>query len=832
MEHGEAQQTFIIEGMSCASCAQNLETRLKKAPGVLEARVNFATAKAYVRYEPGRTSPERLQSVVDSAGYKVRQDTASAVFRVTDMTCASCASAIERSLAKTPGVHRADVNFAMGSVSVDFDPTVTRESGLVRAIENAGYKVARDEEAGSTPIDVDMAQLGRARRRMLWAWGFTIPIVIWMLPEMLFHVATFGHHVMNVGIVALASPVLFGPGLFTYRSAFKSVSHGGANMDVLIALGTLAAFVTGPLSFWLAIANYSGVASMIMAFHLTGRYFEARAKGRASEAIKKLLRLRAQTATLLVEGQEVSIPVDQVCVGDVMLVRPGEKVPTDGVVLEGESTVDESMATGESLPVPKGPGDEVIGATINQQGLLRVKAAKVGEDTFLAQVIKLVEEAQGTKVPVQEFADRVTAVFVPVVLVLAASTSALWLLMPERMRLILEAASPVIPWVQPDLGTVTLAVSATVAVLVIACPCALGLATPTALMVGSGLGAENGVLIRHGAAIQLLRESKTIVFDKTGTLTRGTPSVTDILAFSDTSETEVLALAAAVEQGSEHPLGRAVVAKAKDDPSLRMPAMEGFLAVAGKGVRAKVEGEDVILGTRAFLTDSGVDVQNLEDRLRALEEEGKTVTLVAAGTRALGAIALADTPKEDARDAVEELHRMGFETVMLTGDNWRTSRAMAKRLGVKRVLAEVLPADKASEVRRLQAEGRRVVMVGDGINDAPALAQADVGIAIGTGTDIAIASSDITLVRGDLTAVVSAINISRSTFRKIRENLAWAFSYNVVAIPIAVMGLLHPVVAEMAMAASSVSVVANATGLRRARVRPAYTIKQPKRAGT
>ncbi|NLY39698.1 MAG: copper-translocating P-type ATPase, partial [Firmicutes bacterium] len=552
---------------------------------------------------------------------------------------------------------------------------------------------------------------------------------------------------------------------------------------------------------------------------LTGRYLEARAKGKASAAIRRLLQLEARTANLIVNGEEREMPIDQVQVGDLMIVRPGEKIPTDGIVEEGESSVDESMATGESMPVAKGKGDAVIGATINREGVLRIRASRVGKDTFLAQVIRLVEEAQGTRVPVQEFADRVTGWFVPAVLVVAALTLGLWLILPGQMRAVLTAAAPYLPWVNPDLSTANLALISVVAVLVIACPCALGLATPTALMVGSGLGAANGVLIRHGAAIQLLLEAKTIVFDKTGTLTKGEPAVTGLYPAVGMPVGELLRLAAALEQGSEHPLARAVLERARQEADLELPPAESFAALPGKGARAQVEGRAVLLGNRRLMLENGISFDSLQDTSDSLEREGKTVVYVAVDGKAAGVIAVADVLKADAAATLEELRRRGYRTVMLTGDNPATAAAIAEAAGIDRVLAEVLPGDKAAEIKRLQEGGERVIMVGDGINDAPALTQADVGIALGSGTDIAIESSDITLVKGDLSAVITALNVSRATFRKIRQNLFWAFFYNLVAVPVAVLGLLHPVMAEIAMASSSITVVSNAIRLRRAKVR-------------
>jgi Cu+-exporting ATPase len=626
-------------------------------------------------------------------------------------------------------------------------------------------------------------------------------------------------------MILLALPVLFWVGRRTYRSGLAAVLHGYANMDTLIALGTGASLLTGPASFFCPVANYAGVSAMIMAFHLTGRYVEETAKGRASQAIRKLLELGAKTARVMRDGREVEVPIEEVQVGDVMVVRPGEKVPTDGVIVEGESAVDESMATGESMPVNKHPGDEVIGATINQEGLLKVEAARVGKDTFLAQVVKLVEECQGSKVPIQEFADRVTGVFVPVVIVIAVLTLAAWLLLPSGMASLVGAGS-FLPWVDPNLGIATLAIVSTVAVLVIACPCALGLATPTALMVGSGMGAEHGILIRSGEAIQTLKDIKIVIFDKTGTITKGRPEVTDVVAVNGFDESALLYACACAERGSEHPLGRAIVERAEAD-GLALAEPREFQAVRGKGVMASVNGARVLVGSRRLMQEHGINPAPLEETLRQLEEEAKTAMLVAVDGELAGAIAVADTLKDDSLSAIRELRRMGLETVMITGDNQRTGEAIARRVGIDHVLAEVLPDGKVAEVQKLQEQFGLVAFVGDGINDAPALTQSNVGLAIGTGTDIAIEASDVTLVRGELTGVVEAINLSRATFRKIKQNLFWAFFYNVVMIPLAIIGWMHPVLAEIAMATSSITVVTNANTLRRVEIRPAYRQEAP-----
>jgi len=644
--------------------------------------------------------------------------------------------------------------------------------------------------------------------------------MVWMLVEMIWGVTWPNAMIFNLGMIVLSLPVLFWVGRRTYRSGFAAVIHGYANMDTLIMLGTGVSLLTGPASFLFPVANYAGVSAMIMAFHLTGRYVEETAKGRASQAIRKLLELGAKTARVLRDGLEVEVPIEEVQVGNVMVIRPGEKVPTDAVIVEGESALDESMATGESMPVNKRPGDELIGATVNQEGLLKAEATRVGKDTFLAQVIKLVEEAQGSKVPIQEFADRVTSVFVPVIMGIAVFTLLAWVLGSGLMQPLVQAGS-FLPWVDPNLGVVTLAIVSMVAVLVIACPCALGLATPTALMVGSGMGAEHGILIRSGEAIQTFKDVRVVVFDKTGTITKGKPEVTDVVVAEGFDQDHVLRAAASVERGSEHPLGRAIVERA-EARELSLPEPQGFQAVRGKGVSATIDDTGVLVGSRRLMAEHGIDPEPLEAAMQRLEEEAKTAMLVAVDGALVGVVAVADTLKEDSANAIRELHRMGLETAMITGDNRRTGEAIARRVGIDHVLAEVLPDGKVAEVQKLQERFGLVAFVGDGINDAPALKQANVGIAIGTGTDIAIEASDVTLVRGELTGVVESVNLSRATFRKIKQNLFWAFFYNVFMIPLAIVGWMHPALAEIAMATSSVTVVTNANTLRRVEIRPEY----------
>ncbi len=814
-----------VSGMHCTACARTIEKELLKAKGVDNAVVNFANETAYIEYQDDKANIEEFSEIIREAGYDIHESLQRTTLRIGGMTCASCAQTVEGVLRKTKGIKEANVNLATEKATLTYNPTEIKYEGIKNIIENAGYQVLGREDQRVQYEEEEARELqifSTAKRRVLIAWAFTIPIMIWMIPEMIFGISWPNATVFNLGMIAFAIPVLFYPGWNTYRSSAKAVMHFTANMDVLIMLGTLTSFLTGPLSFFTAIANYAGVAAMIMSFHLTGRYIEAKAKGRASQAIRRLLELEAKTARILQDGKEVEIPIDQVRIDQIMIVRPGEKIPTDGVVVEGLSGVDESMATGESMPVPKKPGDEVIGATINQRGLLKVRATKIGEDTFLSQIIKMVEEAQGSKVPIQEFVDRVTSYFVPTVLGLTALTVFLWLAFPELIGSVGLWAGQFLPWVNPTLNMLSLAVFAAVATLVIACPCALGLATPTVLMVGSGMGAESGVLIRHGAAIQTLKDVKVIVFDKTGTITKGQPEVTDIVPAKQIQKADVLKLAASIEKGSEHPLAEAIIKRAEDE-GLELETVDKFEAIVGRGIRGEIKEQGVVLaGNRKFMEEQGISYASLEAKLRRLEEEAKTVVLVARKDHCIGIVAEADTLKDDSVEAIAELEKLGLQTIILTGDNKRTGDAIGKKVGISKVLAEVLPDRKVAEIQKLQEEAGLVAMVGDGINDAPALTQANVGIAIGTGTDIAIEAGDIVLVRGNLSDVVKAVKLSRATFRKIRQNLFWAFFYNVVMIPFAMLGLAHPVIAEIAMATSSVTVVTNANLLRRANIKPDY----------
>ena len=744
-------------------------------------------------------------------------------FQIDGMHCAGCVNAVDKQLEALEGVRSAQVNLATESATVEYEGEISIEA-FDEAVTKAGFTLVRQqseetEDKAKQAEEREQKKLDTARRNMVWSWVPTIIMLAWMLPMWFADQMLFGMIGMEAGMILLAGFAIFVPGWETLKSAWRSTKNLSPNMDVLIAMGSLAALSTGFVKLLHAFGigadfhSFAMIGGMIMAFHLTGRYIETKAKGSASQAIRKLLTLGAKEASVLRSGEEVKIPVSQLKIGDVMLVRPGEKIPTDGEVIEGESSVDESIATGESMPVEKTIGDEVIGATLNTNGVLKVKATKIGKDTFLNQVIKMVEEAQGSRIPIQDFADRVTNVFVPVVLLLALSTLTAWLVFPDLFGGLVIWASDFIPWVNPDLGSTALAFYAMIAVLVIACPCALGLATPTALMVGSGLGAENGILIRKGEAIQRMKDVDTIVLDKTGTITKGKPEVTDVITFGELSKNELLNLAASVENNSEHPLARAVV-NATSEKGMELLNSVGFESITGKGVKAIIGDGAVGVGTASLIEEVGAEITDERARQKQqLEEEAKTAVYVCRSGDLLGILGIADEVKPDSLEAISEFRKLGLKTIMLTGDNAKTGQAIADKVGIDEVIAEVLPDQKSDEIRKLQQSGKVVAMVGDGINDAPALTLADVGIAIGTGTDVAIESGDIVLVKGDLPGVLRAINLSKATFTKIKQNLFWAFFYNLIMIPLAVVGMLHPLLAEAAMAFSSINVVLNSKRL-------------------
>ena len=730
-----------------------------------------------------------------------------------------CAGLVSTSLKRLDGVLDIGTNIANHRVTVRFDPARTDTSSLRAAVERAGYEVAALDEAKPASAAeegaVEDRYLAQASKRLWIAAVPTSVIMLIMAPHMFWQ--PIPGYLAIVAILAFPVVFLYG-GFATHRSAWLSLTNRTANMDVLISMGSLPPYLIGLVGFFYPMTSFIEMAATIMTFHMLGRYLETRAKGRASQAIKRLITMGAKTATVLRDEAEIEVPVAELQTGDIMIVRPGAKVPTDGEIVEGASHLDESIATGESVPVEKGPGDPVIGATINKEGMLKVRATKIGADTFLSQVIRLVEEAQGSKVPIQEFADRLTARFVPAVILISLGSLAMWLFFADGLRSILFWGAAFLPWVNPELSPLMVGILSAVAVLVIACPCALGLATPTAIMVGSGLGAERGVLIRSGEAIQTLKDIRAVVLDKTGTITRGQPALTDVVAADGFVEDEVLSAAASVEAGSEHPLGQAMVTGARDR-GIEVPKVEGFTAHVARGVEGRVGGRHVRVGNRRYLGEAGIDIAALETQLAELETTGKSAVLVAIEDRAAGIVAVADTVKEDSAAAISTLLKMGIHVVMITGDNERTARYVARQVGIEEVMAAVLPEGKVDAIRALQEKyGDKVAMVGDGINDAPALKQANVGIAIGAGADVAIEAADVTLVSGELTKVVEAIRLSKATFRKIVENLFWAWFYNVAAIPIAALGLLHPMIGVVAMTVSSLSVIGNSLLLKRAKL--------------
>jgi len=789
----EKEIALPVMGMTCANCALTIERSLGKAEGVTQARVNLASEKAIVTYDPGLVRGEVLVSSIRDAGYDVA--TAKVELPITGMTCANCVRNVERALKKVDGVLSVNVNLATEKATVEYVPSLAGLNALKEAVEDAGYGVIELEgemRAEDVEAQARQEEIRRQRRLLIVGLVFTIPTFLLSMGTDLGFLPDFA--LRKYILLALATPVQFYVGWQFYRGTWKSLKQRTAGMDTLIAMGSSAAYFYSLAATFLTGGHvYYETAAMIITLIVLGKYLEAKAKGRTSESIKRLMGLRARTARVIRNGEEVDLPVEEVQVGDVVIVRPGEKIPVDGVVVEGRSAIDESMITGESLPVGKEIGDEVIGATINKMGSFRFQASKVGKDTVLAQIIRLVEEAQGSKAPVQRLADKVAGIFVPAVISVAFLTFAGWFF----------------------LGGVGLerALINMVAVLVIACPCALGLATPTAVMVGTGRGAERGILIKSGESLERAGTLDTVVLDKTGTITRGEPEVTDVLAASALDEDEVLRLAASAERGSEHPLGEAIVGAAQLR-GLALEEVKEFEALAGKGIQASLNGQRILLGNRGLMSGYGIDLSHVEDAVDRLQREGKSTVLLALDNRVEGILAVADTVKEGSKEAVARLQEMGLEVVMISGDNERTAQAIADQVGIDRVLAEVLPEHKAQEVKKLQDQGHVVAMVGDGINDAPALAQADIGIAIGTGTDVAMEVGDIVLMRGDLRGVPEAILLSRKTMGTIKGNLFWAFAYNTAGIPIAAAGILVPWMAAAAMAFSSIFVVSNSLRLR------------------
>lgn len=730
-----------------------------------------------------------------------------------------CAGIVSSTLEKLSGVEKVSTNIANHRVVVAVAGGGPDAEALRRAVEGAGYDVADvrsgEERAQRDDAALEEAYLSQAKKNLWIAAIPTTLIMILMMPHMLWQ--EIPGYLAIIAILAFPVVFLFG-GAATHSASWRAIKNRQANMDVLISMGSLPPYFLGLVGFVYPMTSFIEMAATIMTFHLVGRYLEARAKGRASDAIRRLIAMGAKTARIERDGQEVEVEVQALQKGDIMVVRPGEKIPTDGEVVDGESHVDESIATGESVPVQKQPGDQIIGATINKEGRLRVRANRLGDETFLAQVVRMVEEAQGTSVPIQEFADRMTGRFVPAVLLIALASFVVWLVMPDALRPILDWGAGFLPWVNPDASGIILALLAAIAVLVIACPCALGLATPTALMVGSGLGAERGILIRSGEAIQAVKDLKVVVLDKTGTITRGEPVLKDVVAGEGFTETQVLSLAQSVENASEHPIAQAIVIGGREQ-GLEPAEVSGFSSVGARGVQGSVEGQQVLIGNQKLLAEHGVSgLAALEASLARLEADGRTVVIVAVDGTAAGLVAVADALKPESARAIEGMHAMGLHVVMITGDNERAAQAVAREVGIDEVQAGVLPDGKVEAIREFQQRfGPHVAMVGDGINDAPALTQADVGIAIGAGADVAIEAADITLVSGRLTGVVDAMELSKATFGKIIQNLLWASGYNVAAIPIAAAGLLHPMIGVIAMTASSLSVIGNSLLLHRHR---------------
>ena len=800
------KETVKIAGMTCAACAARIEKGLGKLEGVDSANVNLALERATVEFDSNLVRPEQIDEVIKNLGYEVIHDQPAqpgqVTLKITGMTCAACSARIEKKLNSLVGVKQASVNLSTERASITYAPGQIKVSDMIRAIQGLGYEAEKLEDI-SRDLEREMkaAEINNMRRALFISAGLSMPLVAAMLLSVLkIHTPALAFLHNPYFQWALATPVQFLIGARFYKQSYYALKSGSANMDVLIAMGTSAAYFFSLYNVLFQVVEpgmmqdlYFEAAAIIITLILLGKYLEAVAKGRTSDAIKKLAQLQAKTARVIRQGQEEDIPIEEVELGDLVVVRPGEKVPVDGKIVDGNSSLDESMLTGESLPVDKKSGDMVFGATLNKFGVFKLEATRVGKDTALAQIIKMVEDAQGTKAPIQKIADQVAGVFVPAVLLIAAITFLAWYLSGAGINKALISS---------------------VAVLVIACPCALGLATPTAIMVGTGKGAENGILIKGGEYLEMAYKLDTVVLDKTGTITKGKPEVTDVISFGEYDENTILRLAAQAEKSSEHPLGEAIYSKGKqiygiiDDPF-------SFEAIPGQGVKAIVNDQEIYVGTRKLMQERSIAIGSAEAVLTGLEDQGKTAMLMALDGKLEAVLAVADTVKDSSRQAIAELQSMAIEVYMITGDNQRTAAAIAQQVGIGTVLAEVLPENKAQEVAKLKAQGKHVAMVGDGINDAPALATADIGMAMGTGTDVAMEAADITLMRGDLRTIPAAIRLSRQTMRKIKQNLFWAFIYNIIGIPFAALGMLNPVIAGAAMAFSSVSVVTNSLSLKR-----------------
>ncbi len=805
-------KSFKIEGMTCSACANRVERAIKKLDGVENSVVNFATETLTVNFDKEKVGVDNIEAAVVKAGYVVKKNRKLHNFKVEGMTCSACANRIEKVTKKLSGVESSSVNFATEKLTVVMNEDEVSYGDIKAAVEKAGYKLIREEEKVEAGKEKKKDEANSLLMRFIGSLVFSIPLLIismghmvgMPLPEVLDPMAS----PLNFALVQLllTLPVML-IGYKFYKIGIKNLFRLSPNMDSLIAIGTLAAVGYGIFAIYkiqggdhqYAMHLYFESAAVILSLITLGKYLEAVSKGKTSQAIKALMGLAPKAASIIRDGNEILVPLEEVMVGDIILVKPGEKLPVDGEVIEGSTAIDESMLTGESLPVEKGVGSKVIGASINKTGFIKYKATKVGKDTALAQIIKLVEDAQGSKAPIAKLADVISAYFVPIVIGLAILATVGWLIAGES----------------PEF-----AMTIFIAVLVIACPCALGLATPTAIMVGTGKGAENGILIKGGEALEVTHQLKTIVFDKTGTITEGKPVVTDVVT-NGYSESEILSLAASAEKGSEHPLGEAIV-KGAEEIGVKLKKIGSFNAIPGHGIEVEIDGKDIFLGNKKLMVRENINISDLGEKSDKLASEGKTPMYMSIDGKLAGIIGVADTVKPSSKKAIETLHEMGIKVAMITGDNKRTADAIAKQVGIDIVLSEVLPEDKSNEVKKLQASGDKVAMVGDGINDAPALAQADIGIAIGSGTDVAIESADIVLMRSDLMDVITAVKLSKATIRNIKQNLFWAFGYNVLGIPVA-MGLLHifggpllnPMIAAGAMSLSSVSVLTNALRLKR-----------------
>ena len=797
------ESTLQVSGMTCTACANRVEKGIRKLPGVDHANVNFALEQLTVQYDPNETNVAEFKKEIEKTGYGVVEQKAE--FDISGMTCAACATKIEKGIGKMPGVSNASVNFALETIVVDYNEREIQPNDMMAKVKKLGYEL-KPKSDGQEKIDHKQAEIRKQTNKLIFSSILTLPLLWTMVAHFSFLSFIYlPDFLMNPWVqLALATPVQFIIGAQFYKGAYTSLKNKSANMDVLVALGTSAAyFYSLYLAFeWMNAGSigepelYFEASAVIITLIVLGKLFEVRAKGKTSQAIQKLLDLQAKTARVIRDGVEQEIPIEEVITGDTILVKPGEKIPVDGEIIDGQSAIDESMLTGESIPIDKTIGDTVIGATINKNGALQIAATKVGKDTALAQIVKVVEDAQGSKADIQRLADKISGVFVPIVVLLAVATFFIWFIIvaPGDFR------ASLIP---------------TISILVIACPCALGLATPTSIMAGSGRAAEMGILFKGGEHLENTQSIDTVVLDKTGTVTKGTPTLTDIIVEDGFEESDVLQLVGSAENQSEHPLAQAIVQGVKEkDIALR--EVDDFAALPGFGIRAEINGQNIYVGTRKLMKEQSVSLANeTEQVMEALEHVGKTAMLIAIEDTLAGIVAVADTVKETSKQAVARMHKLGLDVIMLTGDNERTAKAIANEVGIDHVIAEVLPDQKSEQVKSLQAIGKKVAMVGDGINDAPALAMADIGMAVGTGTDIAIEAADITLMRGDLNSVADAVMMSKKTMRNIKENLFFAFIYNTIGIPVAALGLLAPWVAGAAMAFSSVSVVLNALRLQR-----------------